>query len=476
MKVAIYTRQSLDKSGDELGIERQLSECQRLVEQRGYTIVTTIQDNNRSATTGARPGYEQVVDLIERKAVDAIVAYRLDRLLRRLVDLEQLIELSERTGVQVITVQGDVDLTNSQGRLIGRILASVARSEMETKSERHRLANAQKAAAGKPHGSRRPYGYESDLMTIRESEAAVLREMGRRVISGHSYKEVAWWANEQGHTTTTGRPWLPLTIRNMLRKPRYGGIREHNGAHYPAAWPAVFDERTWERLQLTMRLRSSNKGVKPRKYMLTGLVYCGICGLPLNGSTKQDRPGAPKRRVYYCRPTGDTSRERGCGRLRRNADALEDFVARSVLYRLDTPYLAQLLEQESDDSEVAYLLEDRKAQSDRLAVLVDDYATGLLTREQFARAKNAAESELQRLDGEIERLNRERNSSGLLPVGERLEDAWDSSESDAWKRSVIELLVKRIDVLPGNTKPFYVTRDGRRMRFDENLVDIKWIA
>ncbi len=476
MKAVIYTRQSLDKTGDELGIERQLSECEQFARQRGYDVVKTIQDNNRSATTGVRPGYEEVIDLIERKAVDVVIVYRLDRLLRRLVDLEQLIELSERTGVQIATVQGDVDLTNSQGRLIGRILASVARSEMETKGERHRLANAQKAAAGRPHGSRRPYGYESDLVTIRESEATVLREMGSLVIAGWSFKEVAWKMNELGHVTTTGRPWLPLTIRNMLRKPRYGGFREHNGTLHKAIWEPVFDEATWERLQLTIRLRASKTGVKPRKYLLTGLVHCGICGLPLNGSTKQDRAGSPKRRVYYCRQQGDATRERGCGGVRRNADALDDFVARAVLYRLDTPDLAAMLRTDNEDAVIAYLLDDRKAQSDRLAVLVDDYATGLLSRDQFARAKATAETELQRLEDEIDRLNRERNSAGLLPIGEQLEDAWDASESVAWKRSVIELLVKRIDVLPGTTKPVYELRDGRRMRFDKNLIQIDWIV
>ena len=114
---------------------------------------------------------------------------------------------------------------------------------METKSERHKLANAQKAAAGKPHGSRRPYGYEADLITIYKPEAAILREMGRRIMAGHGFKEVAYWLNEQGHTTTTGKLWYPLTVRNMLLKPRYGGIRTYNGAEYPAVgdvnpnWP-----------------------------------------------------------------------------------------------------------------------------------------------------------------------------------------------------------------------------------------------
>ena len=57
--------------------------------------------------------------------------------------------------------------------------------------------------------------------------------MARRIIAGHSFKEVAFWANTQGHRTTTGKIFYPLTVRNLLHKKRHAGIREHNGAEYP---------------------------------------------------------------------------------------------------------------------------------------------------------------------------------------------------------------------------------------------------
>jgi hypothetical protein len=40
-RAVIYIRQSLDRNGDELAVERQLAECQRLCEQRSYTVVKT---------------------------------------------------------------------------------------------------------------------------------------------------------------------------------------------------------------------------------------------------------------------------------------------------------------------------------------------------------------------------------------------------------------------------------------------------
>jgi site-specific DNA recombinase len=475
-RAAIYVRQSLARDGDDLAVTRQLQECQRLAKERRYKVLHVLEDNNRSATTGKRPAYQQLMQLIESKSIDVVVVLRHDRLLRRLTELEALIELSERTGVVVATVFGDLDLTNSTGRLLGRILASVARAEVETKSERHKLANAQKAVQGLPHGSRRPYGYRDDLVSIHEPEAAVLREMARRVIAGHSYKEVAYWLNESGHRTTQQNLWFPITVRNMLAKKRYGAIREYEGVEYPAVWEPVFDPLTWERLQLVMRLGRESYAGRPvaRKYLLTGFVYCGKCGMALNGATKRDNPSRPLRRTYHCRVQGDTQRGRGCGGVVRNADALEHFIRECVVTRLDTPSLGSLLANGGDQGQLRELLTQRDSQQLRLDALVDDYATGVLSRTQFTRAKNAAQTELERMGQEIGRLNRTMQISDV-PLGMTLREMWDQSDSDQWRRSILSLLVKRIVLNPGITKPYY--RVGEKvMRFDPSLVDIEWIA
>jgi site-specific DNA recombinase len=469
MNVAIYVRQSLAKDGDELGIDRQRFECERLTASRGYTVTEVIADNNRSASTGDRPGYRRVLQLIEAKAIDAVVVLRVDRLLRKLTELEKLIELSERTGVQIVTVEGDLDLASPSGRLIGRILASVARSEMETKSARHKLANAQKAKAGKPHGSRRPYGYNEDQLTLHPEESEILREMGRRVLAGYSYRDVAAWANDQGHRTTMGRTWFPITISNMLQRKRYGGIREYQGAEYPGIWEPIFDASIWERLQLTIRLRRETAGNmhKARRYLLTGLLVCGVCGTHLNGETKRDKPERPLRRTYQCR---------ACHGITRNAEALEWFVTECVLTRLDTPDLGKLLSQSGPhDDEMRDLLIRRKGLSDRLNALVDDYATGLLDREQLTRAKSTAEAELARIDTDIEVRNRQRSGAGLVPVGQSIRKAWDEADSDDWRRTLLGLLIKPVVVNPGNTKP-YVRVNGRLMRFDQRLIEIDWLV
>lgn len=473
-RAAIYVRQSLAKDGDELAVKRQERECRRLCELRGYDVAELITDNNKSASRGKRPGYERLLKSLGEGRFDVVVVYRLDRLLRRVIELEGLIELLERTGVAVATVQGDLDLSNAQGRLLGRILASVAKAEVETKSERHKLANRQKAEAGKPHhGGRRPFGYEDDMLTIREDEAALLREMAKRVIAGSGYKHVAHWLNAEGFRTTMGRLWYPLTVRNMLRKPRYAGIRVYEGVEYPAAWPAVFDELTWQQLQATMNRRKEAAGDVPkaRKYLLTGLAVCGSCGLPLTGSTIRDRPGLPKRRVYACRGQRDTGLVRGCGSVRRNADALDDWVTRNVMFRLDTEALQRLLEGSGGQDDISELVQQRTALQARLDSLVDDYVLGTLTKAQVARGTEKAKAELRRIDNEIEALAAQATALPLT-AGESLEAAWQHAD-DGWRRQLLSLVVEKVVVNRGITKPYYIV-DGKRYRFDPSLIEIVW--
>jgi DNA invertase Pin-like site-specific DNA recombinase len=481
MRTCLYLRISTDKSGDGLGIERQREDCRKLAEQRGWSVVHEIVENNTSATIGPRPGFEQLLQLMQSRQIDAVIVWHVDRLLRKMTDLERVIELVETTGVRLVTVSGDISLDTDMGRMVGRIMASVARAEVERKSARQRRAAIQKAQAGKPHGSKRAYGYEADLVTINESEAAVISEMARRVIAGDSFMEVAFWANAQGYRTTTGKIFYPLTVRNLLNKKRYAGIREHNGAEYPAVWAPVFDAEIWERLQLTLRLRHDRNGYeqgapKARKYLLTGLVFCGRCGWPLSGSRMYDTPGKNPRRVYMCMKRTDTLAPSGCNGLRRNADALEHWVAECLFYRLDSPMLGELLAASSQESKVlGELLNNRAALVNRIASFVDDYASGLLSRMELARAKQTAEAELARIEQEVRRLSASEMVTALVPAGQTVRQAWESSESMEWKRSVLELVISKIIVNPGRAKPFYVV-SGKRMRFSPDLVDILWRA
>lgn len=475
VRAAMYLRISRDATGERQGVTRQRQDCQKLADLRGWTVTHVVEENDTSATTGPRPKFDHLLELMRTGQVDAMIAWNVDRLARKGTDIERIIEIVSETGVVVATVSGDLNLDQDSGRMLTRIQGVVAQFETERKAARAKRANRQRAETGKPHGSRRPYGYNEDQMTLREDEAAVLRDMGNRIISGSSFKEVAWWLNENGIRTTEGRLWLPVTVRNMLLKPRYAGLREYEGEIVgPGLWEPVFDESTWEWLQATMRMRRENYSDRPkaRKYLLTGLLFCGECGRPLNGVTKRDHPDRPIRRTYHCRTQGDTQREGGCGGVTRGAEPLEHFIKEAVIYRLDTPDLGKLLNGASGES-LAPLLAKRQALTAKLDSLADDYADDTLTKAAYQRATARIEDSLARLNEQIDELSRSQLSV-RLKAGESVREAWERHD-DGWRRKLMSAVIDKVTVNKGITKPFYMV-DGKRYRFDPSLVDVSWRA
>src|SRR5208282_3409375 len=133
MRAIIYARQSKDR---EEGINDQIARCMALIQARGWELVhAPFTDNDVSASNGKRrPGYERATAMVRAGQVDVVVVATMDRLYRKVSELEGIIPVMEQAHVSVAAVAGEYDLSTDTGRLVARILASVAQGEMETKA------------------------------------------------------------------------------------------------------------------------------------------------------------------------------------------------------------------------------------------------------------------------------------------------------------------------------------------------------
>lgn len=382
-RAVVYLRQSRDFAGDGLAVERQRADCVALCDARGWTVAHIVTDNSVSASKGVRPGWTEVLRLAESGAVDVIVGWHVDRLSRKLTELEHLIELSERTGVTVATVSGDLDLTTDPGRLVGRILSSVARGEVERKSARQKRSGLQSAQAGKWSTGNRPYGYTNTGEVI-PGEAEVVRELFAKFNAGASLRSLVRWLNETTTGNRLGRPWKIENVRQILRNPRYAGIRTYHGEELGRGdWEPIIDEAVYRAAAATLAdpARRSNKGTA-RKHLGSFRYRCGKCN---RGLVAANYHGG--HRVYRCQ---------GCSHQRR-ADPIDDYVGEVVVARLRRDDLADLLAADAPD--VGPLRERSRALRARLDVIADDYADGKLTGAQAQRATERVTREL----GEVER-------------------------------------------------------------------------
>ena len=136
-----------------MAISRQLADCEQLAARRGWTVVERYVDSDISAYSGKRrPEYQRLLDDIDRGAVEAVVVYHADRLHRHPRELEDFIDLCQRTKTRIATVSGDLDLATHEGQLLARITGAVAPKESDDKSRRIRRKHEELASAGKLSG------------------------------------------------------------------------------------------------------------------------------------------------------------------------------------------------------------------------------------------------------------------------------------------------------------------------------------
>ena len=152
MQTVLYARISDDQTGERIGVQRQLDDCLALADRFGWEVVERYDDNDVSRLQRPDHGRSSrpCSHAMSNGEFGALICWHPDRLYRSMRDLERVIDVADERGVELRTVTaGDLNLSTPAGRMIARILGTVARQEVEHKGERQRRANQQRRAAGK---------------------------------------------------------------------------------------------------------------------------------------------------------------------------------------------------------------------------------------------------------------------------------------------------------------------------------------
>jgi len=445
---AIYARISADVEGTGLGVARQVQDCRKLAADRGWPVGGEYVDNDVSAYSGKpRPEYGRMLADLSSGARDAVIVYNLDRLHRRPVELEEFVALCESVGVrEVATVTADIDLGNDDGLFMARIFAAFAAKESGRRSARVRRKMLQNAEQGLPHGSVRPFGYEDDKITIRESEAAVIREMADRYLAGMSLRAVTVWLNAEGIAPTVAKTWQTSAVRAVLMSGRIAGLREHHGEVIgPAVWPAIITETDRDRILARVKARTLSRTRAPRTYLLSGMLRCGRCGGRLFSQARHQNPDNRVRR-YVCRKGPDHS---GCGRLTVVAAPVEALLTDAVLTRLDSPHLADTLAGKTRaDADVAALSAQLDADTARLDELAALYAEGAVTAREWIAARDPITDRITATRRNIAAATDTVEVSELAGNGHLLRGQWDDLGIDR-QHAIIKSVLDHAVIAPG---------------------------
>jgi DNA invertase Pin-like site-specific DNA recombinase len=436
-RAAVYARISDDREGRGLGVTRQENECRALAERLGWQVAEPhiYSDNDLSAYSGRpRPGYKALLAAIDRGEVDGLVAWHNDRLHRQQRELEDFIDLVDRTGIPIITVTaGAFDLATASGRMTARILGAVARQESEHKAERQRAKHAELAAQGAPSGGTRPFGLTdvkrgTDGRSYREEvpeEAEAIREAAKDLIAGTSIKAVCRRWEAQGLRGTRGRPFSPQVISTIMTAEWVVGRR----AGRPAQWPAIVDEETWRLVGAVIRGRATGHGYA--RTLLSGIATCALCG-----HTLASRPKATGKPGYVCaRDLG------GCGKIVIRAPDFEQDVLERLFSRIDP----EQLHDEPDDDEVAKAMAELARLEGVKTRLAELAGTGELDIAEFRAARAANDRAMRVLQETMARSAEDEALQRVRAEAVDLRAKWDDLDIDR-RRQVVPALAERIEV------------------------------
>jgi len=441
-------------------VDRQREDCGKLAQRKGWTVAGLYVDNDVSASSGrVRPEYRRMLADVAAGVVNAVVVWDLDRLHRRPVELEDFITLADRHDVALASVGGDHDLSTSGGRLHARIIGSVARHEMEHKSERTRRAQLQAAQAGRWLGGARPFGWqprEDGTAVLDRREARELRSAADKILAGSSLGSIVDSLNRRGIVTTTGRQWNYTTLRQTLTRARNAGLSVYRGEIVGAsAWPAILSEDVWRSVVSIVedptRLRSQSNRVR---WLLAGLALCPCGSSVRSGQVRSNPATGTTRTVYRCR-------ERGPGHVARAAQPVDDFIAQVVIARLSRPDAADLLAEDvRPDAEA--IRRDAVTLRARLADAADSFADGRISAGQMERITARVQRQLDDVESRMVVAARANAFAGI--IGAR-------DPAAVWRGMTVEARRGVVTALMTVT----LTPTGRRGNvFDPDAIEVTW--
>lgn len=434
-RIGIYPRLSDDPEETKEGIERQTTDSIRLTVSLGSTDHVLYVETDTSAwkrkrvhaihpVTGLpttmlrviRPVWSQMMEDLRTSVIDGAAVYDIDRLVRDMRDLEDIIDLVQDTGRQVRSCAGTLDLRTEDGIAMARMAVTFANKSSAATSRRVERAHRGRADAGRPvvrGGDQRAFGYSKDGLEILEEEAELLRDAIRRIVGGGvRISDIVNEWSEAGVVSTGGRPFTWNHLWQVLTNPRICGYRStiaygdpatgerscyyvihtnEDGDEVEGTWPGIISRETWDELQVAIGGGAVKRTTRSGKagQLLVGVAKCGVCGARIYAQTWHPARSTEPSHRYYCPPKSKGGR--GCVTVdgpAADADIAMRYLAAFELGRVSYRETAATPELEKIDQELAELRADRDAERITVPTWARAHDILMEKRKQLAAAES----------------------------------------------------------------------------------------
>lgn len=395
MIFAIYSRKS-KFTGKGESIENQIELCRQYIDlhynKSDIEDVVIYEDEGFSGGNTKRPMFKKLMADSQKKKLNAIICYRLDRVSRNIGDFAKLIEELNELNISFISIKEQFDTDSPIGRAMMYIASVFSQLERETIAERIRDNMHELAKTGRWLGGNTPTGYKSEQiqkisiegkvrkaykLTVINGEADLVRLIFKKFLEFDSLTMLETYLLQNNIKTKNGNNFTRFTIKNILQNPVYmmadkeawkyfkelgveiyadenefsgkNGVMAYNKTLQKTGKANVIRDikdwiiavgkhkglisgKDWIRVQSILIKNKSKAYRKPKSHeaLLSGLLYCDKCTSYMRPKLRNKINSAGERAFSYLCETKEKSHKQNCDIKNLNGNLLDSKVCDQI--------------------------------------------------------------------------------------------------------------------------------------------------
>jgi len=225
-----YIRVSTEKQTEGLSLHNQKNTIRQYANLHHLNLIKIFSDKGSARKIAGRPGLIDLLCMVKKESIDAVIVYRLDRMFRNTKDALNIIEEFKKHKAAFHSFTEKIDTDSPQGVFFLTILASFATMERQLIAERIKDVLNSKRERNELISHIPPYGY--DVTEIKNGSGKTIKKLienskeQRRIRKmlllreqGLTYEQIADELKRLRYRTKTGnRKWNYMSVRKIVQR------------------------------------------------------------------------------------------------------------------------------------------------------------------------------------------------------------------------------------------------------------------
>ena len=286
MKAVIYARYSSDNQREE-SIEGQVRECQSFAERKGYSVIRTYIDRALSGTRADnRPEFQQMISDSTLREFQYVIVWKIDRFSRDKFDSVKYKYALKSSGVSVISATEPID-GSPEGQMMESVFEGISVYYIKDLAQKTSRGMTENAIKGKFNGGTLTFGYtidENHHFQLDPVNAPIVLDVFTRYSDGETIRSIL--DDISSKMSNNGRKFTYHFLNWMLNNRRYLGEYKFQDTVNNEAIPPIISQELFDKCQHRLNVNKHKAGSfkkNKEKYLLTGKIFCGICGATISG-------------------------------------------------------------------------------------------------------------------------------------------------------------------------------------------------